>query len=114
MPANKLSVDVKSRGGFLAKLPGISSVVAKAVAATALAVETRAKQDAPVDTGRLRSAIAAEYNGTTATVNVNVDYALFVELGTRTQRAQPFLYPAMEAERQLFLQRLKAALQGKI
>jgi HK97 gp10 family phage protein len=112
--ANRLSVQVKSKGGFLAKLPGIRSVVSQAVAATALAVESRAKENAPVDTGRLRSSIASDIQGVTATVGTNVEYAVYIELGTRFQPARPFLYPAAEAERQLFVQRLKAALAGQL
>lgn len=58
--------------------------------------EGYAKKACPVDTGRLRNSIThvtrasekAEYIGT------NVEYAPYVELGTRKQAAQPFLRPA--------------------
>lgn len=114
MARSGLSVQVKSKGGFLRRLPLINTAVQQAVALTTLAVESRAKENAPVDTGRLRASIASEFSngGLTGNVGVYVDYAVIQEIGSRFQPARPFLYPAAEAERQLFVQRLKAALAG--
>lgn len=51
-----------------------------------LAVENRAKEKAPVDTGRLRSSLAHEIDGAAvplwAKVGTNVTYAPFMEFGT--------------------------------
>lgn len=59
--------------------------------------ETYAKQLCPVDTGRLRNSITHEqYDTDTEIVGTNVEYAPFVELGTRRQKAQPYLRPAAE------------------
>lgn len=46
-------------------------------------VESRAKQKAPVDTGRLRGGITTSVRQTEAVVGVNVTYAPHVEFGTR-------------------------------
>lgn len=65
------------------------------------AVERSAKRLCPVDTGRLRASIthriARDAQGLLALVGSNVHYAIFVELGTRYQRAQPYLRPALRS-----------------
>lgn len=77
----------------------------------ALAVESGAKRNTPVDTGRLRSSLVRqEYGRFNRTVGTNVEYAVHVEFGTIYQKAQPFLFPAAEAERQRFLSNLKRIL----
>ena len=94
-----------------------------------LLVQRSAKQKAPVDTGRLRASITPEvrWQGDTAVgvVGSNVKYAPYIELGTRphfvskqnigrwasrhdmddtglfvTGKAQPFLKPAFEENKQ--------------
>lgn len=67
----------------------------------AVKVERRAKQLAPVDTGRLRSSVTHEVTrdgqGPVAIVGSDVDYAPYQELGTKFQRGTPFLRPALRA-----------------
>lgn len=64
---------------------------------TAMDLEARAKVRAPVDTGILRASIQA-----TAVaprhwrVTVGAEYGWFVEMGTRYNRAQPFLQPSAD------------------
>jgi len=71
-----------------------------------LMVERDAKKLCPVDTGRLRSSISHEIEGTTGRVGSNVEYARAVELGTEKQSPQPYLRPALhkneKAIRQMF------------
>lgn len=59
-----------------------------------------AKRMAPVDTGRLRSSIAEELRREDGElveiVGTDVEYAPYVEFGTRRMRAQPFLRPAAQ------------------
>lgn len=79
----------------------------------ALMVESAAKRNTPVDTGRLRSSIVRQDFGPfRRSVGTNVEYAIHVEFGTRYQRAQPFLYPALEGERQRFINNLRKILNG--
>lgn len=47
-----------------------------------------------------------------ALVGCAVDYWVFVEYGTSRQAAQPFITPAIEATRQVFMQRVGAAIRG--
>lgn len=75
--------------------------VARDLQRRALQVDRAAKQNCPVDTGRLRSSITNELGqdsqGLVATIGTNVEYAPYVELGTSRMAAQPFLLPALEA-----------------
>ena len=63
--------------------------------------ENYAKELCPVDTGRLRQSIGhicferPATGDIEAEVGTNVEYAEFVELGTRYQHAQPYLKPAL-------------------
>lgn len=62
----------------------------------AFQVEAAAKINAPVDTGLLRNSIQSErLSAMQALVFAGVEYAVFVELGTRYAPAQPFLLPAL-------------------
>ena len=59
--------------------------------------ETYAKQICPVDTGNLRNSIThKQMDENTEIIGTNVEYAPFVELGTRYSHAQPYLRPAAE------------------
>lgn len=73
----------------------------KDLARRAIRVNRRAKQLAPVDTGRLRSSVTHEMGqdgrGLVARIGTNVDYAPHIEFGTSRMRAQPFLRPALAA-----------------
>lgn len=76
----------------------------------ALRVQRRAKQIAPVDTGRLRSSVEREVGrdsrGLVARIGTDVEYAARIEFGfvgpdslgrVYAQAAQPFLRPALSA-----------------
>jgi HK97 gp10 family phage protein len=76
----------------------------------ALRIEELAKRAAPVDTGFLRSSIHTVLGRLSAEVIAGASYAVFVELGTRFTRAQPFLFPALESVRADFYRELKAAI----
>lgn len=63
-----------------------------------LAAEGYAKRACPVDTGRLRNSIThiVDEGGKCVVIGTNVEYAPYVELGTRHQKPQPYLKPAAE------------------
>lgn len=115
--ASSVSVQLQGKQGLLNKLkllvPKVREGAKQAVAETALLIESDAKQLAPVDTGRLRSSIHAEIapDGLSATVSDGVTYGIFIELGTRRQKAQPFLGPAYEMNRLAFIANLKKNTQ---
>ena len=63
-----------------------------------LVAEGYAKRACPVDTGRLRNSTThiVDEGSKCAVIGTNVEYAPYVELGTRHQKPQPYLKPATE------------------
>lgn len=60
-----------------------------------LLMERNAKLACPVDTGRLRNSISHTHDKNTSYVGTNVEYAPYVEMGTKSTKAQPYLKPAI-------------------
>lgn len=75
---------------------GMQRHVHRQLASWAEDVKTLAKQLVPVRTGHLHSSIYAKISEWVAEIGAEVTYALFVELGTRHMRAQPYLYPSIQ------------------
>lgn len=67
-------------------------------------LQKKAQKNAPIDTGNLRQKIALEItdNGKTAEVESTAEYGAYVELGTRFMKAQPYLKPAFEEQKEKF------------
>ncbi len=110
MAKSGLSLEVK-----LNRIPALSrqlqTEVSRAVRETALAIEEKAKRYAPVDTGALQASIQAKVTGPfSAEIAPGTEYAEHVEYGTRHMAAQPYMTPAAEEERPLFLGRMKDLL----
>ena len=59
-------------------------------------VEGSAVAKCPVDEGRLRDSITKEINEDYAIVGTNVEYAPWIEYGTKKMSAQPFMRPAID------------------
>lgn len=74
----------------------IDRALVAALEEVGLVAEGYAKRACPVDTGRLRNSITHIVDEGTrhVIIGTNVEYAPYVELGTRRQKAQPFLKPA--------------------
>lgn len=87
----------------------------RVIKASAIRIEKRARQLVPVDTGKLRRSIEIEYEngGLIARVTSDVEYAPYVEFGTRKMHAQPFMTPAAEEERPRYLRELRSEV-GKL
>lgn len=60
-----------------------------------LAIQNKARQLCPVDTGRLRSSIFMRKGEDFVEIGTNVHYAPHVEFGTSRMRAKPYLRPAI-------------------
>lgn len=77
----------------------------RVVTATAALVERTAKLLAPVDTGALRNSIGTTVSngGLTAEIGPTVDYAAYVEFGTRRMAPQPHMGPALAANADTFV-----------
>jgi HK97 gp10 family phage protein len=75
-------------------------VVGKHLYKLGISSERTAKVLVPVRTGRLRSSITTalrkDSRGLYAEIGSNVHYARWVEEGTRHQRPQPYLRPAVD------------------
>lgn len=112
----------------------------KVVRKTAFDIEGRAKDLAPVDTGALKNSIYVKFGGGestynraqvaastmnpesgllpemarpeahTATIGPAVEYGIFLEFGTRSMPAQPYMTPAAEAARGAFIAAMKQML----
>lgn len=77
--------------------------VSKLIKNTLHNIERDAKQKCPVDTGRLRGSITTNIISTySGEVGTNVEYAEYVEYGTRYQSAQPYFEPAVEKNEDKF------------
>lgn len=82
-----------------ATLKQLEPMLLRELARRALGVQTRASDLCPVDTGRLRASITTQVTvdqvGPVARIGSNVEYAIYVEMGTSRMEAQPYLRPAL-------------------
>jgi HK97 gp10 family phage protein len=71
-------------------------------------IEAYAKSVVPVDTGTLKNSIQAEReHGLLWIVAPHTDYAVYVEFGTRRMRPRPYMRPAAEHVREIFLKAME-------
>ena len=93
-------------------LDGIVRAKARALEKIGLVAEGYAKRLCPVDTGRLRNSITHTTDDEAAYIGTNVDYAVYVEMGTVNTPAQPYLKPAAADHMEKYRSILKSELQG--
>lgn len=75
---------------------------------SSLRIERRAKIKAPVRTGYMRNGIFMEKVGQMRyKVTSPAHYSVYVELGTRKMRAQPFMGPAVKEETPILMANLR-------
>ncbi len=60
-----------------------------------------AQQLVPVKTGALHDSLHSEQDGTTGAYGSDLDYSVFVEMGTFKMAAQPYLMPSLDAVRRV-------------
>lgn len=99
---SSIDVDVDSalfQAALQEQLKRIGLRTEGAVLRLAIDVQNRARELAPVDTGRLRSSInhkpGRDGSGYYVDVGSNVEYAPHIEFGTSRAPAQPYLRPAL-------------------
>lgn len=84
-------------------LDKIASLLEQKMKQACVLVQDDAKKSCPVDTGRLQGSItysvSSGESGAEGVIGTNVEYGPYVEAGTIYQRAQPFLRPAGEKNR---------------
>lgn len=92
-----------------AALQQLLSKIDAAVQGAGIDCQAGAKQACPVDTGRLRASIQYAKTGEAACqVGTNVEYAVYVEMGTYKMAARPFLSPAFLASSRTLMEELKS------
>ncbi len=104
-----MTADVRGVGVVVRNLQSlnedIEAAARKAAMRAAFEIESEAVSRVPVDTGRLKGSIGTNEAGNIIEVGAGVregseiEYAHFVEFGTRNMAAQPYLQPAVEAVR---------------
>lgn len=120
--------------------PRLKKKAELAINASALRIESDAKERVPVDTGNLRSSIKTEkFGGVGRRVYTLTEYAPFVEFGTRSKvkttiqgvdyssvakqfkrstgggggvSPRPFLFPAFESEKPTLIKNLKTIMRN--
>lgn len=86
----------------------VEEAVAKVTNRFAFRIEMTARDTAPYDTGWLSENIYSEMvTNVRYRIIAATDYAIYVELGTRYMMAQPYLYPALEANYQPYMKTLQ-------
>ena len=74
----------------------VDSKITVALEKIGLVAERYAKDNSPVDTGRLKNSITHQVSGLEVYIGTNVDYAPYVELGARGRDPAHFLQNAIE------------------
>ena len=99
----KISSDAEKILREFNKTETVEKDVSKLIKNTLHNIERDAKKQCPVDTGRLRGSITTNIISTySGEVGTNVEYAEYVEYGTRYQSAQPYFEPAVEKNEDKF------------
>lgn len=97
-----VSVTIQGTNNVIARVLNFVHLMnsASLVQQTAEAILEDAQAMCPVRTGNLRDSLNIQYSGsgtqTTAAIGTDVEYAPYVEFGTRYMDAEPFLYPALQ------------------
>ncbi len=86
----------------------ISSGAEAICARTAESAAQAARDIAPVQTGALRSGIAAAAQGLSASASASAPYAAMVEYGTARMPPRPFMLNAAQAVRGEFFESMRA------
>ena len=104
---NNPMFSLKSTNSVNATIAAMHRATEKANSQIASHIAATAQANAPVQAGELRDSIVATESG----VEVTAPHALFVEIGTEHQAAQPFLSPAVQDHADDYAIALKEALK---
>ena len=84
----------------------------RALEAIGIAAEGYAKEETPVDTGRLRNSISHATDDEAAYIGTNVEYAPYVELGGRHNKAHHMLQRAASEHREEYKRLLEDSMKN--
>lgn len=92
----------------------LNSAIAKALTKIGQQAEGNAKLMCPTDTGRLKNSITNQIDmqENAVYIGTNVEYAPYVELGTRRQDPHPYLRPAASEHGEEYRAILKGCLES--
>ena len=93
-------------------LKQVDAAKARGLEAVGLTAERYAKALCPVATERLRNSISHAVEGDSVYIGTNVEYAVYVEKGTRKMQAYPYLKPAAQDHADEYKQLLLKYLQN--
>lgn len=91
-----MSISVKVESNKDDVLSEVARKLDKALEIIGLTAEAYAKTNCPVDTGNLRNSITHRTGENYVAIGTNVEYAPYVEMGTSSMKARPYLQPAIE------------------
>lgn len=86
--------EIKYKNNAAAVLSSLESKKHAALEAIGMRAETHAKELTPVDTGNLRNSMAHAVSGDSVYIGSNVEYAPYIEYGTRRNKAHHMLKKA--------------------
>ena len=92
---------------FIAAYP---QAIKKALPVIGAVGERHAKEQTPVDTGRLRNSIGHANDDTAAYIGTNVEYGPYVELGTRNMQGHHMIQKACQEHSAEYKEIAKQAL----
>lgn len=111
----RLNGQAAVRGRIQSKIAALTAKVGDSIQVAGIDCQAGAKQDCPVDTGRLRASITyVKINPLSCRVGTNVKYAVWVERGHVSGKngahvpAHPFLIPNYLKTKKALLAELKA------
>ena len=107
-----MKVDYKDNSKQI--LSALEKGIKNGLEAIGLTAETYAKQETPVDTGRLRNSISHTVDGEAAYIGTNVEYAPYVELGTSRAKAHHMLQKAATEHSAEYKRLAEDAIQSAI
>lgn len=91
-------------------LSQIDSILEQKLREACVLVMDGAKQDCPVDTGRLQGSITYQVDGNEGIVGSNVEYAPYVEAGARGRPGKHFLQNAGDSNRERIINLFKGCV----
>ena len=108
-----MAVEIGLKNNFFEKYDQkVLNQVKELVRNAAYKIEAEAKRACPVDTGNLRASINTQVSDYEAAIGTNVEYAAFIQFGTKKRGATPYLYPALKQVQPEFEERLRDILLG--
>ena len=107
-----MKVDYKDNSEQI--LSALEKGIKNGLEAIGLTAETYAKKATPVDTGRLRNSISHTVDGEAAYIGTNVEYAPYLELGTKKIAAHHYLKRAATEHKDEYKNLTVQAIQSAI